>query len=150
MPQKDQSVALVPIATARHWRAFSFGRDLQEEKMQAVRSRLSRWTTVGAIAALVAGFACAAEAHDGGRKHGWWKHGRYWAPYAAAPRLYTGYYTPRYYTPRYYAPNYYAPPVVYAPAPQPVYVPPVVSYPETTYVPYTPPGPSLNFTIPLR
>ena len=32
----------------------------------------------------------------------------------------------------------------------PVYVPPVVSYPETTYVPYTSPGPSLNFTIPLR
>jgi hypothetical protein len=106
--------------------------------MQAVGRSLSRWAAVGAFAVLLAGLAGAAQAHDGGWHHGWWKHGRYWGPsYVTTVPYYRPYYAPYYYRP------YYAPPPV-------VYAPPVVSYPEPTYVPYTPPGLSFNFTVPLR
>jgi hypothetical protein len=102
--------------------------------MQAAARRLSRWATIGAAAVVLTGLAGAVEARPW---HGWW-HGHYWGPsyVAVAP-----FYSPYYYAP-YYRPYYVAPPVAYAP--------PVVSYPEPTYVPYTAPGPSFNFTVPLR
>ena len=91
--------------------------------MQAAARRLSRWATVGAVAALLTGVAGAAEARPW---HGWW-HGHYWGPnyVTVAP---------------YYRP-YYAPPAA-------VYAPPV--YGDPGYVPYAAPGMSFNFTVPLR
>jgi hypothetical protein len=109
--------------------------------MQAAGRTLRRWTTVGAVSALLAGLAGAAQAHDRGWHRGWWNHGRYWGPsYVTVAPAYRPYY---YYAP-YYRPYYVAPPVAYAP--------PVVSYPEPTYVPYAyaAPGMSFNFTVPLR
>jgi hypothetical protein len=109
--------------------------------MQAAGRTLRRWTTVGAVSALLAGLAGAAQAHDRGWHRGWWNHGRYWGPsYVTVAPAYRPYY---YYAP-YYRPYYVAPPVAYAP--------PVVSYPEPTYAPYAyaAPGMSFNFTVPLR
>jgi hypothetical protein len=109
--------------------------------MQAAARRLSRWATVGAVAALLTGVAGAAEARPW---HGWW-HGHYWGPnYVTVAPYYRPYYYGNYYS-NYYAPYYYRP--YYAP-PAAVYAPPV--YGDPGYVPYAAPGMSFNFTVPLR
>jgi hypothetical protein len=108
----------------------------QEENMQAAARKLSRWATVGAVAALLAGLAGTAQA----RPWHHWGWGHYWGPRVAVAPYYN--YNPYYYSP-YYRPYYAPPPAVYGP--------PVASYyPEPTYYPYAAPGASFNFTVPLR